>query len=258
MNTLPRYAVITGASAGIGAAFAKELASRGFSLMLAARREDRLEELADSLPVSCDIVVADLSTVRGVNILLEELKDKEVGLFINGAGFGLCGSFAETPLNREVRMIHTNVEAVHRLTKAMIEKMERAGGGCILNIASAAGLLPAGPYMATYYATKAYVASLSQAVAEELRLAGSPVYVGCLCPGPVDTEFNDVADVEFALPGISAEYCVRAALAGIAKRETVIVPSLPVRAGTTLVRFLPRSLAVRITGGQQARKKGAS
>lgn len=108
--------------------------------------------------------------------------------------------------------------------------------------------------MATYYATKAYVVSLTSALAQELKEAHSPVYAGCLCPGPVDTEFNAVANVEFALRGITPEYCVRCALDGIARRKTVIVPSRLVAAGMTLGRFLPRPVYIKIAAHQQKKK----
>ena len=134
--------------------------------------------------------------------------------------------------------------------------MQKENHGYILNVASSAGLLPAGPYMATYYATKAYVSSLTQAIARELKEMDSRVYVGALCPGPVDTEFNEVANVEFSLKGITAEYCVAYALRQMAKRQTVIVPTLLMKASTTMGRMAPRSLAVTITAGQQKKKLG--
>ncbi len=137
-------------------------------------------------------------------------------------------------------MISVNIRALHILTKKIGQKLYKQGFGALLNVGSCAGLMPAGPYMATYYATKAYVVSLTSALARELKESHSPVYVGCLCPGPVNTEFNAVANVEFALRGITPEYCVRCALDGMARRRTVIVPGPLVAAGMTLGRFLPR------------------
>ena len=132
-------------------------------------------------------------------------------------------------------------------TPAVAAELESLGVPC-------AGLMPAGPYMATYYATKAYVVSLTSALAEELREMHSPVYVGCLCPGPVNTEFNAVANVQFALKGITPEFCVRCALHGIHRRKTVIVPGPLVAAGMTLGRFLPRSAYIKIAAHQQQKK----
>lgn len=137
----------------------------------------------------------------------------------------------------------------------MLKKMQEQDAGYILNVASCAGLMPAGPYMATYYATKAYVTSLTRAVAEELRECGSQVYVGCLCPGPVDTEFNRVANVKFMMKGISSRYCVQYALNQMVKRKVVIIPTLPMKLAMTFGRFLPESVYVRIAANQQERKK---
>lgn len=251
------YAVVTGASSGIGKEFARRLAEEGYPLVLAARRQERLEELAGELRsrgTECVLVAADLSGREGCDRLLEQLEGGKVGVFINNAGFGECGSFLETELEKELSMIDLNVKALHYLTKRILRKMETQRCGYLLNVASSAGLLPAGPYMAAYYAGKAYVASLTQAVARELKERGSRVYVGVLCPGPVDTEFNSVANVRFALPGIRAEECVDCALTQMKKRKTVIVPTLTMKAATTFSRFVPRSVCVRLTGMQQKRK----
>jgi len=145
---------------------------------------------------------------------------------------------------------------MHILCKQMLQKMQKENHGYILNVASSAGLLPAGPYMATYYATKSYVTSLTQGIAEELAELGSKVYVGALCPGPVDTEFNAVANVEFSLNGITPEYCVEYALKQMIKRQVVIVPTLLMKVSTTAGRMVPRKLIVKITSGQQKKKFG--
>jgi len=278
-----KYAVITGASSGIGEEFAKCLARKGYSLVLVARREDRLRELAARITkvkknLDCRVIVADLSRREECERLVTELRaiaaeeDTDIEVFINNAGFGDCGSFYETSLDKDLSMIDVNVKAVHALTKQMLQFFREKNSsadrdsmrGYILNVASSAGLLPAGPYMATYYATKAYVTSLTQAVAEELRLeavkkdvnkkARSDIYVGCLCPGPVNTEFNDVADVEFALPGISPKYCAGYAVRQMFRRKTVIVPKLRMRLVTDGARMLPRETVIRMTAGQQSKK----
>lgn len=252
---MKKYAVITGASSGIGAEFAKRLAARGYALVLVARREERLHVLAKRLKTECEIIAADLSKREECERLCEQLADKEVEVFINNAGFGDCGEFIKTDLDKDMDMISLNIAAVHLLTKRMAERFAAQGSGYLLNVASSAGLLPAGPYMATYYATKAYVTSLTRAVAQELKEAGSRVYVGCLCPGPVDTEFNAVANVEFALKGIRAGYCAGYALDMMfQKRKTVIVPTLMMKLATTGWRFFPVELVVALTGRQQKRK----
>ena len=253
---MKNYAVITGASAGLGTEFAKQLADKGYKLILTARREDRLKNLAESLPVECVIIPADLSRKEECLRFFDLIKEYKIDIFINNAGFGDCNSFLESDLDMELDMVDVNVKAMHILFKKMLQKFQVENRGYILNVASSAGLLPAGPYMATYYATKAYVSSLTQAVAQELKEMGSRVYVGALCPGPVDTEFYDVANVEFTLKGISARYCVEYAIKQMIKRQTVIVPTLFMKASTTVGRLAPRNLAIKITSGQQRKKLG--
>lgn len=252
---MEKYAVITGASSGMGVEFAKRLSVKGYKLILVARREERLKRLAEHVKTECEVIPADLTLESECYRVFEAVKDKEIVIFINNAGFGDCGKFVESDLSKEMDMIQLNIKAVHLLTKLMLKKMQRENSGYILNVASCAGLMPAGPYMATYYATKAYVTSLTRAIAEELRECGSRVYVGCLCPGPVNTEFNRVANVKFMMKGISSGYCVRYALNQMAKRKVVIIPTIPVRLAMTVGHFLPGSLYVRIAAGQQERKK---
>lgn len=253
---MKKYAVITGASAGIGMEFAKILAQKGYGLILVARRKERLKELAATLDTSCEIITADLGKEEACYDLIKHLQNKKIEIFINNAGFGDCGVFVDTDLEKEMDMVQVNIKAVHILMKLMLKKMQKEGEGYILNVASSAGLMPAGPFMSTYYATKAYVTSLTRGVAEELRQKGSKVYVGCLCPGPVDTEFNGVANVEFALKGISAKYCAEYALKQMVKRKVVIVPTLQMKAAMTFGRFLPSHLYVRIAAHQQKKKMG--
>ena len=142
------------------------------------------------------------------------------------------------------------------LFRAVVRKMNAQGGGTILNVASSAGLLPGGPYMAGYYASKAYVVSMTRGVAEELREMHSPVYVCALCPGPVDTEFNDHAGVVFALRGITPELCVEEALLGMMHRKTIIVPSAFMRLCTSAQRLVPIPLLMPIVARQQKKKLG--
>lgn len=251
------YAVVTGASSGIGACFARRLAQEGYALVLVARRRERLTKLAQELEKNGTHVVietADLAHKEECFRLMSALGDKKISVFINNAGFGDCGRFTETSLDKDLDMIDVNVRAVHILTKLVLRKMKRQGGGYLLNVASSAGLIPAGPYMATYYATKAYVASMTRAAARELKEEGSPVYVGALCPGPVDTEFNSVANVEFALPGITPEYCADYAIRQMKRRKVVIVPTLTLKAATTLGRFIPQAAYIAIAGHQQKKK----
>lgn len=251
---MKKYAVITGASSGIGAEFAKQLAKQGYHLVLVARREQRLHDLAQKLDTECEIIPADLSQEKDCYSLYDRLREKQIEVFINNAGFGDCSLFVDGDIEKELNMIQVNIKAVHILTKLMLKQMEKQNRGYLLNVASSAGLIPGGPYMATYYATKAYVTSLTQAVARELIERKSHVYIGCLCPGPVDTEFDRRANVEFQLKGISAEYCVKYALKQMWKKKTVIIPEWKLRIGLTLGRLLPRTLFVSLAGYQQKKK----
>lgn len=248
------YAVITGASSGIGAEFAKRLAKEGYLLILVARRKERLEQLAQSLETECIVMTADLSNMQECEDMMQQLEAKDIEIFINNAGFGYCGETLNIDNATELNMIDLNVKAMHLLTKLVLKNMEHKDRGYILNVASSAGLLPAGPYMSTYYATKAYVTSFTRGIAEELRRKKSNVYVGCLCPGPVDTEFNSVANVEFALKGISAQYCANYAITQMFRKKITIVPAFKMKALVVLSRLLPTRLYVRIAAKQQRKK----
>ena len=217
------YAVITGASSGIGMAFARQLAAEGYRLVLVARRENRLQALAEELKKSGTesmVITADLSEKEACYRLMQQLEPVPVGILINNAGFGDCGSFLETDAEKEMQMIDVNVKAMHLLMKLMLRRMEQQEGGYILNVASSAGLLPAGPYMATYYATK----------------------------------FNEVANVEFALAGITPEYCAGYALKQMKRRKVLIVPTTEIKAATICGRFIPQNLLIAITAHQQKKK----
>ena len=234
---------ITGASSGIGREFARRYAAMGCRLILTARRADRLQALAEELHAAhgteCRIETADLSRAEECSRLCGVLADEHIDIFINNAGFGVCGSILETEEAREEEMIQVNVAAMARLFRAVVRKMNAQGGGTILNVASSAGLLPGGPYMAGYYASKAYVVSLTRGVAEELREMHSPVYVCALCPGPVDTEL-----------------CVEEALLGMMHRKTIIVPSAFMRLCTSAQRLVPIPLLMPIVARQQKKKLG--
>lgn len=247
-------ALITGASSGIGRDMARELAGRGYDLILVARRRERLEALAAELPVDCAVLTADLGEVAECRRIYEQaLAYEDLEVVVNNAGFGLCGRFAELDLERELEMVKINVIAVHVLTKLFVRAFRKRGRGRILNVASSAGFMP-GPMMATYYATKNYVLRLTQAVAEELRRDGSPVKVCALCPGPVDTEFNAVAGVRFALPGLSSADCARCAIDGLLRGKTVIIPGLGMRISVAASKLTPEWLLPRITYNIQKRK----
>lgn len=248
-------ALITGASSGIGREMAKILAARGYELTLCARREDRLRELAAALPTVCHVIAADVSDEKECRLLYEAVRGDDLEVVINNAGFGLFGKFAETDLDEELRMINTNIRAVHLLTKLALQDFVKRGRGYILNVASSAGFLP-GPLMATYYATKNYVLRLTEAIREELRQEKSAVKICALCPGPVDTEFNKVAGVRFSLDGLRADRVAREALDGLFAGKAVVVPGAAMKAMTFARHFAPDSMLARITYHFQHKKAG--
>jgi short-subunit dehydrogenase len=246
-------ALITGASAGIGAEIARELASRGHGVTVVARREERLRELAAELVeahgVRAEALAADLGTVEGrdrVEGHVSEL-ELEVEILVNNAGFGDTGDVAATDRERIVAMVRLNCEALldlqARFTRAMVER----GRGAVINVASTASFQPI-PGTATYAATKAFVLSLTEATHTELADAG--VTATALCPGPVKTEFVDVAGVggaEENLPGLfwtSVEEVARAAVDGADHGKRVVVPGLINRAGALTGQHSPRMLAL--------------
>ena len=173
MDFSNKMVLITGASSGIGEAFARAFAAKGCSLILVARRSDRLHALAGELGVPCEVLPADLSKEDEVLRVAEIAGDQNVDVLINCAGFGILGAETDIELEDELRMIDLNVRALHILTKKFLPRLVSKGSGAILNVASSAGLLPAGPYLNTYYATKAYVASFTQGLAQELKEQGS-------------------------------------------------------------------------------------
>ena len=246
--------LITGATSGIGMEFARRYAQKGYRLILVGRRVERMDAFERETGATVRKIVKDISTVDACKELLNEVSDEEIDIFINNAGFGDAGEFTDSDLEKEIRMISVNDMAMHILFKGILQKMEKQGGGQILNVASSAGLLPAGPYMATYYATKAYVASLTRAVAHELKQKKSLVHVSALCPGPVDTEFNKNADVVFALKGISAEYCVNTCLKGMERNKVIIVPTFSLKLLLFFQRILPMKVILSLVAHQQKKK----
>ena len=201
-------ALITGASSGIGRDMARYLSNLGYDLVIVARRENLLEELKQEL-TKTEVIIekADISNPDVCKELFEKYKDIDV--LINNAGFGKFGEFDKIELNDELNMIYTNVIGLHVLTKLYVQEMKEKNKGYILNVASSAGLFPGGPLMSTYYATKSYVISLTRGIAEELKIAGSNVKIVALCPGPVDTNFNNIANVKFSLKSLSSKYVAK-------------------------------------------------
>lgn len=246
-------ALITGASSGIGKDMAKVLAEKGYELVLVARNEDRLKNIQDELTrkynTKVEIVAMDLSNPENCKTLHAENKD--VDLLINNAGFGDCGEFTQTSLDKEMDMIDTNIKAYHILMKLYLIDMKNKDNGHILNVASIAGFMP-GPLMSTYYATKSYVVRLSEGVREELKKEKSNVKISVLCPGPVATNFNKVANVKFSLKEANSYDVAKYAINHLNK--FYIVPGIGVKFARVGVRFIPTNLAARFAYGAQKRK----
>ncbi|MBQ6546851.1 MAG: SDR family NAD(P)-dependent oxidoreductase [Bacilli bacterium] len=249
-------ALVTGASSGIGREMAIYLSSLGFDLVLVSRSKEKLEKLASKLKTKVKLVVIDLASEKHAKDLYMITKNENIDLLVNNAGFGVFGDYNSVNLTKELEMIDLNVKAVHILTRMFLKDMVKKDKGAILNVGSSAGLLKGGPLMSTYYATKGYVVDFTLAIYEELRRNKSKVQIGVLCPGPVKTNFNSVAGVDFNLSSLEAEYVARYAIDKFLKdKKTIIVPGFKVRAGIFFSRFLSRKRLLKITYNIQRRKK---
>ena len=246
-------ALITGASSGLGMEMARVLASKGYDLILVARRKEKLEELKDTLNVDVQIIPLDLSSTFNCMKLYNKVKKMKIDILINNAGFGLFGEFTDTKLERELDMIDLNIKTVHTLTKLFLCEFMNENRGYILNVASSAAYF-SGPLMSSYYATKAYILHLTEAIQEEVRQSRRRVYVGCLCPGPVETEFNKVAGVEFSLKSLPKEYVATYAIDKMLKGKQIIIPGFKMKAIIFFSRFVPRRLLTHINYYNQQKK----
>lgn len=245
--------LITGASSGIGKSFAKILSSQGHDLILVARRKKKLEDLAKELNTNVKIINMDISSTYNCMELYNQVKKEKIDILINNAGFGLFGKFDETKIDKELDMIDLNIKTVHTLTKLFLKDFKKRDSGYILNVASLAGFMP-GPLMSTYYATKAYVLNLTTAINEELKKDCSNVYVGALCPGPVDTEFNDVAKVVMSLKSLDSDYVADYAIKKMLKEKRIIIPGTINKFAAYFSKRLPLSLILKVAYNNQKKK----
>lgn len=246
-------ALITGASSGIGLDMARYLATKKCELILVARDKEKLEKVQESLPTKVTIIVADLANEQKVKELYVLTKKENIDILINNAGFGLFGDFTETDLNKELEMIDTNVKAVHLLTKSFLKDMEKNNHGYILNVASSAAFQP-GPLMSAYYATKSYVYQLTEAIHYEQKKKGSNVHVSVLCPGPVETNFNNVAGVRFGVKPLKSSYVAKYAIDQMFKEKMLIIPGFTMKCAKFFGRFVSDKFLLRITYRIQKRK----
>lgn len=242
--------LITGASSGIGRDMARYLSSKENELILVSSNKDKLESVSKAL-INSSVYVCDLSNNDNVNKLCEYILKEKPDFVINNAGFGAFGFYDEISLDREIEMINVNIVALHKITKTCLEYMDN---GHILNVSSSAGLMPGGPMLNTYYATKNYVRSYSLGLYKELKKKNKNIHISILCPGPVNTNFNKVAIGTFSIKGLSSEYVAKYAIDKCLKNKLIIVPGFKVKLGIFFSRFLPTKLLLSILFKIQHRK----
>lgn len=247
--------LITGGSSGIGLEMAKYLSSLGHEVVLVSKDENKLLKVSESIKRS-RIYVCDLTYDSEVKKLCEYILREKFEVVINCAGFGAFGSYDEVSLDREMDMVKVNVTSLHKITKTCLKYMEECKEAYILNVASIAGLLPGGPLLNTYYATKSYVRSYTLGIYEELRRKKSRVNVSCLCPGPVKTNFNNVAGGHFSIRSKTPEYVSKYAIDMMFKKKLVILPGLDVKLGSFFGRVLPSKLVLRVLYKVEHKKRG--
>lgn len=243
-------ALITGASSGIGEAMAEILTREGHDVVAVGRNEKQLKRLQENIGCAC--FALDLSKTENCKILYEKVRDVEI--LINSAGFGIIGYFTEYELERDIEMIGINICALHILTKLYLSDMQERNFGYVLNVASIAGFL-SGPQMAAYYASKSYVVRLTGALASELKSKRSNVYIGALCPGPVKTNFNRRAGVEFSINGKEAGTVAEYAIRNMFRRKQFILPGFQIKLVKFGVRFLPDRVSAYLAGKMQTQKQ---
>lgn len=245
-------ALITGGSSGIGFSIAQELIKRDYEVILTARGEDNLKRAVKKLGKKASYIVTDLSKVENCKKLHQQLKQENISIIINSAGFGMHGKFLENDLDKQMEMIDLNIKATQTLTKLFLEDMIKRNEGYILNIASTAAFSP-GPLMASYFASKAYILRLTEAIAEETKKEGTKVYVGCLCPGPVDTCFNDKLGVKFNKAQNSDELA-KYAIKKMFQKKMVIIPTMNHKLNAFFNKFVPLKILLNANYNVQIKK----
>ena len=251
-------ALITGASSGIGRDMARYLGRLGWDLILTARSKSRLYKLKSELKQKYNNKVAviplDLSEEKSPFMLYHTCKNKRIDMIINNAGYGVFGNFTETSLDSELEMIKVNIRATHILTKLFLTDFKRRNDGIILNTSSISGFMP-GPLFSSYYASKSYILNLTLAIHEELKREKSNVKISVLCPGPVETNFNNRAGVKFDIKPASSEYVAKYAIDNALKGNPLIIPTLKMKICVYASKITPYILLNKITYNIQHRKQ---
>ncbi len=249
-----KRALVTGATSGIGMEMAMYLHRKGWQLVLTGRNMDVLKRMAKKLGKDTRYLALDLAERDAAQRLYDFCKGMKIDFLINNAGFGVFGEFITSPLKEELALIDVNIRSVHILTKLFLRDFVKRDSGIILNVGSVAGFAP-GPLLSSYYASKNYVVRLTSAIREELRRRGSHVSVSVLCPGPVDTNFNNRAGVTFSVkpanPRYVAQYAIESAFAG----RGIILPTLPIKAAAIGCMFCPEPLMAAIVYHLQKAKQ---
>lgn len=245
-------ALVTGASSGIGRDMAKYLKSLGYELYLVSQNKKDLDREFKGYD-KVHTYSYDLRKEEECIKLYKEVNEENIDILINNAGFGDAGNFTETSLDKEMDMINLNIKAYHILTKLFLKDFTKRNYGRILNVSSMAGFMP-GPYMATYYATKNYITSLSLAIYEELKEDKSNVKVSLFCPGPVNTNFNNIAGVKFNISSISSEEAARIAINGMFEDKLIIVPN-NMKINHIFSKLAPTKVVLDINSKVQERNK---
>ena len=245
-------ALITGASSGIGLEMAKYLSSLGHEVILVANDERKLNSVKDVITTNAKVYCYDLSVMDNCFLLYDKVKDEKIDIVINNAGYGIFGDYEMDNIDREMNMIDLNVKCLHILTKLFVNNKNTK---YIMNVSSSAGLMKGGPLMSGYYATKSYVCSYSFALYEELRRRGVDKHISVLCPGPVNTNFNKVANVKFNIKSLEAPEVAKYAIDKMFKNKLLIIPGTTVRLGVFFSRFLPLKTLLKITYNIQDKKR---
>ena len=246
-------ALVTGASSGIGRDMTRYLVDLGYEVYAVARDIEKLEQLQHELGDRVKVITADISKKENCIELHKRLREEKIDLLINNAGFGIFGNFTETDLEKEIDLINTNITAVHILTKLFLQDMVKDNKGKILNVSSIAGSSP-GPLMAAYYSSKAYVLRLTESISEELKKQNSSVTISALCPGPVATNFNNVANVKFSIKALSSEYVAKYAIDKTLKGKLMIIPGIKIKLLRILSKISPDKLTMKVVYKNQTRK----
>lgn len=249
---MSKRVLVTGASSGIGRDIAREFSKRGYDLVIVARDNEKLQELKEELKTNVEVIATDLSVEENCIELFNKVG--YVDILINNAGFGIFGKFSNTDLNKELNLINTNVVAVHILTKLFLQEMVKKNSGYILNVSSIAGHLP-GPLMDAYYASKSYVYVLSTSINEELKKDKLNIKVGTLNPGPVKTNFNNVANVKFSMHSLSSEYVARYTVDKILKGKVDITPGIDIKLLRVIAKIVPFNIMGKFVYVRQKRKE---